>query len=136
MTLIPTPNDPRQIHPNLEADACARKEIEWHYPDGGGRPLSDKLYVARLSYIIRVFDSSGKTIEGFKLGYRLGRIPVARLTHHRVFDLSGDGIFLAVYFYEEFDPRACYRLEYFDDVYFLFKWDSAIEDPALSRFLR
>lgn len=124
-----------KLFTNLDVDACARKEIEWYYPDGGGRALSDKVSIPRLSYIVRVFDSDGKNIVGFKLGYRLGRIPIACLTHHRIFDISGNGHFLAVYYHGAFDPEARYRLEYFDDIYYLFKWHGAIEDPNLSRLL-
>ena len=124
------PDGPMQIYTNLEVDACARKEIELHYPDGGGRPLGDKIHVPRLYYVIRAFDMSGKTLKDLKTGYRLGRIPVTRLTSHRIFDVSGDGIFLAVNFYGEFDPEARYQLEFFDDVYFLFSRDKSFEDLA------
>ena len=123
-------DDPMQIYTNLEVDACARKEIEWYYPDGGGTSLDNKIYVPRLYYVVRAYDGSGKTLKNFKTGYRLGRIEVTRLTTHRIFDVSGDDIFLAVKFFGEFDPDSRYQLEYFDDVYFLFDRDKALEDLA------
>ena len=119
---------------NLRVDDEAKREIEKCYLEA--RPLEDRVLVASLYYLVRVTDPAGNPIRSFKLGYTLVRTRSEDLERAKMFDITGDGVYLAILFRDEYDPDAQYILEYFDEVFYLLKQHESLEDQRLREIFR
>lgn len=117
------------IQRNLRVDDEAKRQIEKCYLEA--RKLEDRVSLACLYYITRVTDRLGNPIRSFKLGYQLVRRRVEDLERAQIFEVSGDGVYLAVLFKETYDPNAQYILECFDGVFYLLKQHQSLEDGDL-----
>lgn len=121
------------IQRNLEVDEEARRQIEKCYLEP--RVLEERVSSASLYYLAKATDPAGNPIRSIKHGYQLVRMRVEDLEGAQIFEVSGDGVYLAVLFKETYDPNAQYILECFDGVFYLLKQHQSLEDEDLREAL-